>query len=60
MAPKLIRVATAFTVTTKLTTCTSLGKTMNVYDWNWLTYDTVAFAVLMIALGGIELLALSI
>jgi hypothetical protein len=33
---------------------------MRVHDRHWLDYDTVAFAVLMIALGIVELLVLGI
>jgi hypothetical protein len=33
---------------------------MRVYDRYWLDYDTVAFAVLVIALGIVELLVLAI
>jgi hypothetical protein len=33
---------------------------MRVHDRYWLDYDTVAFAVLMIALGIVELLVLGI
>ena len=33
---------------------------MRVQDDNWLDYDTVAFAVLVIALGIVELLVLGI
>jgi hypothetical protein len=36
------------------------GTAMRGYDRYWLDYDTVAFAVLMIGLGMVELLAWSI
>jgi hypothetical protein len=37
---------------------TTWGTTMRVHDRYWLDYDTVAFAVLVIALGIVELLVL--
>jgi hypothetical protein len=57
---KLIRSGDAFTVTIKCQPCATWGNAMRVHDRYWLDYDTVAFAVLVIALGILELIVLGI
>jgi hypothetical protein len=58
--PKLTRFGDCVYRHIKVAICATWGNTMRVHGRYWLDYDSVAFAVLMIALGIVELLVLDI